>query len=259
MGLPPVVITRPAAGAHRWVQALEDAGFAACALPLMDIVPEPETDTLRLARAQPARWHALMFVSSNAVRHFFAGARWQSRFGAARAWSPGPGTTAALCKLGWPRTQIDAPASDAAQFDSEHLWAQVAPQVQPGTPVLIVRGGDATGQVAGRDWLARQLDQAGAQVEQLVCYRRVAPRLSRQEQMVLKQATTTASLWLFTSRQSIAHLRAILPAQDWADAYALATHPRIAQAARQAGFGRVELTQPRLPDLLASLHALAQQ
>ena len=55
-------------------------------------------------------------------------------------------------------------AADAAQFDSEALWAQVRAQVRAGARVLIVRGGDASGQPAGRDWLAREIAAAGGAV-----------------------------------------------------------------------------------------------
>jgi uroporphyrinogen-III synthase len=36
----------------------------------------------------------------------------------------------------------------------------------------------------------------------------------------------------------------------------VATHERIAQAARDAGFGRVGLASPRLADLVASIESL---
>lgn len=78
-----------------------------------------------------------------------------------------------------PPDRIDGPAPDAPQFDSEALWQQVAGQIRPGDRVLIVRGrsGGAhdTAQGSGRDWLARQIEAAGGQVDFVVAYQRGAP------------------------------------------------------------------------------------
>ncbi|MFS2055745.1 uroporphyrinogen-III synthase, partial [Variovorax sp. CT11-76] len=48
-----------------------------------------------------------------------------------------------------------------------------------------------------------------------------------------------------------------LPATDWRAARAIATHPRIAQAARGAGFGTVRESAPLLEALVASIESLA--
>lgn len=252
----PVIVTRPRDSARNWVRALREAGLQASALPLIEIVPEPMNAALRRAREQPEHWHALMFVSGNAVRCFFRDARWSPRFAGVRAWSPGPGTTRALRQAGWPEQAIDGPLAGAAQFDSEHLWAQVAPQVLPGTPVLIVRGGDAAGAVAGRSWLADEVAQAGGRLEQLVCYRRLAPRLSTQQRARAQAAATDGSIWLFCSSQAIANLVAALPQQDWSAAAALVTHPRIGRSARAAGFVQIRQSHPVLTDVARTLGSL---
>ncbi len=113
-----------------------------------------------------------MFVSANAVQGFFAAAGRRPWPAATRAWSPGPGTTQALVAAGVPAERVDAPPADAAQFDSEALWPVIAPQLQAGLRVLLVRGAGADGRPAGRDWLARQLQQAGARVDTVVAYAR---------------------------------------------------------------------------------------
>lgn len=252
----PVIVTRPGHGAVAWVRGLQDAGVQARALPLMEIAAEPMNAALRDARERLDRWRAVMFVSGNAVRCFFRDARWSQRLAGVRAWSPGPGTTRALIQVGWPAQAIDGPLDSAVQFDSEHLWAQVAPQVQHDTPVLIVRGGDAAGGVAGRAWLADEVVRAGGRLEQLVCYRRLAPRLSAPQRAQAQAAATDGSIWLFSSSQAIAHLVAALPQQPWSGAVALATHPRIARAAQEAGFGRVHQSHPVLADVIRALDAL---
>lgn len=256
---PRVLVTRPAHGAFEWVRQLGAAGIAAEALPLIEIASEPLAGALLQARQQLQTYDVAMFVSGNAVTGFF-----QSNRAAAlasqslaamdtRAWSPGPGTTEALQAAGWPLPRIDAPAADAGQFDSESLWAQVAPQVRPGLRVLIVRGGDAAGRVAGRDWLLRQLQAAGARVDQVVAYRRVAPELTPTQRARAVAAASDGSAWLFSSREAVDNLRQNLPDVDWRAARAWATHPRIAQAAQDAGFGHVQQTRPALADVVASI------
>lgn len=252
----PILVTRPRASAGTWVRGLRAAGLQAHALPLIEIVAEPMNDTLRSARERLVRWRAVMFVSGNAVRFFFRGMRWLPQLAGVRAWSPGPGTTQALIDAGWPTAAIDGPSAAAAQYDSEHLWAQVAPQVAHGTPVLIVRGGDAAGDVAGRNWLAEQVVQAGGQLDQLVCYRRLAPQLSAQERAQAQAAASDGSIWVFSSGQAIAHLLAVLPGQDWSGAAALVTHPRIGRSAQAAGFGRIHRSHPVLADVARTLEAL---
>ena len=279
MPAPRVLVTRPAAAAAAWVAQLARHGIAAEALPLIEITPEPLTGALAQARRQLASYAAVMFVSGNAVTSLLGSDHIYDKSGSdhnyfeqnsaaaptdqaqaaieTRAWSPGPGTTQALLAAGWPRARIDAPAADAAQFDSEALWAQVAPQVRAGLRVLIVRGGDAAGRLAGRDWLARRLQQAGAQVDQLLAYRRAAPLLAPAAQARALAAAGDGTLWLFSSSEAVTNLRQCLPAADWRGARALATHPRIAQAAREAGFGAVADTRPALADVVASIESLA--
>lgn len=278
MPAPRVLVTRPAEAAAAWVAQLAQHGIAAEALPLIQITLEPPTGPLAQARQHLGDYAAVMFVSGNAVSAllgsdpikklgsdhiYFEEKPALARAGQARealetrAWSPGPGTTQALVAAGWPPARIDEPAFDASQFDSESLWARVTPQVRAGTRVLIVRGGDAAGRLAGRDWLAQRLQQAGAQVDQLLAYRRAAPALTAAQRERATTAATDGTLWLFSSSEAIANLRQCLPVADWRGARALATHPRIAQAARDAGFGAVRDTRPALADVVASIESRA--
>lgn len=258
---PRLLVTRPADGAEAWVRQLAAHGVAAEALPLIEIALEPMSGALRAAREQLGTYAVAMFVSGNAVAGFLEsdgepGLPAPTAL-ATRAWSPGPGTTAALLQAGWPEARIDAPAADAAQFDSESLWARVAGQLRPGLRVLIVRGADAAGRIAGRDWLARQLAAAGTVVEQVAAYRRVPPRLDACQQALALAAAGDGSWWLFSSSESIENLRQALPQADWGTARALVTHPRIAETARRHGFGRVHETRPALADVAASIKSLA--
>jgi uroporphyrinogen-III synthase len=252
--MPRVLVTRPLAEAGPWVQQLRERGFDAVALPLIGIGPAPDPTPLLQAWRELASCRAVMFVSTNAVREFFArrpaGAAWPAQ---TRAWSPGAGTRRALAAQGVPDDQLDSPAEDSPRFDSEALWQRVAVHVRPGDCVLIVRGGEAgDSEGSGRDWLPDQLRRAGAQVRTVMAYVRAVPQFSATER---DEAIAGASsgVWLFSSSQAVANLKTLLPGQSWAQARAIATHPRIAQAARDAGFGVVCESRPALADVSATL------
>ncbi|QXL85512.1 uroporphyrinogen-III synthase [Comamonas sp. NLF-1-9] len=258
------IVTRAAPDAERWVAALQELGVAALALPLLAIRPLSAPALRQGLQAARERWRdyqALMFVSGNAVRHFFESNSAQTLAAHAQAaiktryWAPGPGTVRALRACGVPAALIDGPDEQALQFDSEALWQQVAPQIGPGARVLIVRGTSephcAQGQ--GRDWLAQRLAAAGAQVDRIASYERCAPPLDEGAQALVRAAARDGSLWLFSSSEALGHLPPLPAGQDWSGARALATHPRIAQAARRAGFGQVRDCRPALADVAASI------
>lgn len=242
---PRALITRPEPEASRWVQALASRGVPAHVLPLIAIQPVPDAAALIDTFARLGNYSALMFVSGNAARHFFMAFKrfapklLESGLLEMAAWSPGPGTSAVLRECGWPTALIVQPAADAPQFDSESLWQSVRENVRPGERVLIVRGGDAQGRSQGRDWLAEQLTEAGVTVEQVVAYCRTAPIFSAEQKALARQAAGDGTVWVFSSSEAISNLRKSAPGQNWQKARALTTHPRIAQAAREAGFGTV--------------------
>jgi uroporphyrinogen-III synthase len=246
-----VIVTRPAVEGGPWVAHLRAAGFDALGLPLIDIGPAPDAAALRAACEGAAAHDAVMFVSGNAVRGFF-GASPAATLGG-RAWAPGPGTAQALREAGVAAQRIDTPAE---RFDSEGLWALVHAQAQPGRRLLVVRGADANGQLAGRDWLTEQARDAGMAVAQVAAYRRACPAWGPQERATALAAAGPGAAWLFSSSEAAANLASLLPGQDWLQATALATHPRIADAVRAIGFGCVHGTGPERETVLASLQSL---
>lgn len=273
-----VIVTRVQPQAARWVQLLSSR-FDAVALPLLQTSALADPGALQALQTWAQRWHhyaAVMFVSSHAVDFFFAAnpALTQPESGCAvangvtRAWATGPGTRAALQAQGVPVQLLDSPPADGGQFDSEALWQQVHPQITPGARVLIVRGDSRTdddsppdtpapAQGVGRDWLAQQLLQAGASVDFAVAYQRGAPDWSAAQRALAQQAATDGSVWLFSSAEAVAHLGGLLPGQSWAHARAVATHARIAQAARSLGFAVVVESRPALADVAVSIESLA--
>lgn len=249
-----VVLTRPQAEAERWAARLRERGLEPLLLPLLEIGPAPDPQALRAACARAGACGAVMFVSANAVQAFFAA---DPAVQVARAWSPGPATRDALLAAGVPSERIDAPAPDAAQFDSESLWQQVQGQLAAADCLLLVRGGDGAGREQGRDWLLQQLAARGVQVETVLAYTRRPPAWTQAQQAAARRAAADGSTWIFSSSEAAAHLSTLLPGQDWSHARAVATHPRIAAAVRALGFGDVRAARPGLEDVLASIESNA--
>jgi uroporphyrinogen-III synthase len=114
-----------------------------------------------------------------------------------------------------------------------------------GDRVLIVRGTE------GSDWLAERFRAAGATVETLAVYRREDAPLDAARRHLLDGALAdpTGHAWLVASVSAVdALVRALHPgrrahraAAALSSATAIATHPRIAAHAHDAGFGRVLL------------------
>ena len=271
-----VIVTRVQPQAGQWVQLLQ-ATHQAVALPLIETSGLPDTTALVSAWQHRADYAALMFVSSHAVNYFYASKSVVAHVNKAhediktRAWMTGPGTHAALVAQGVSTTRMDCPPPEAGQYDSEALWQLVKEQVGPGTRVLIVRG-DTPGAVdatadeganpsanvgVGRGWLAQRLQAAGAQVDFVVAYRRGAPVWTPAQRTLARAGATDGSIWLLTSTESLVNLKTLLPGQAWSGAKAVATHARIAEAARQLGFGVVSESRPALSDVLASIESMA--
>jgi len=239
--LPRLILTRPRAQAQDWVQRMARLGVACDCVPLLDIAPLDPAPA-RQAWERLASQALLMFVSPNAVEHFFAarppGMSWPAHTLAATV---GPGSAQALLRQGVPPALLRQPPPDSPSLDSEHLWPVLSGEAWQGREVLMVRGD------GGREWLADRLREAGAQVGAVSVYRRQAPRLAPAEQAVLDRALAQpqAHVWLFSSAEAIDHLPALAgTTADWSRSRAIATHERIAQRARRLGLGHVVLTRP---------------
>ena len=274
-----VIVTRPASDARLWTAQLEHAGIAAEAIPLIDIAPlsgPADAQALNDAWRALDGYAACMFVSAHAVEQFFKEKRLFAQSGYAkmainnvandgvlqispdvRFMAPGPGTVAALRGVGVPASHIDSPAPDASQFDSEALWQVIGGQHWSGRNVLIVRGQSAGGDgaSAGRDWIVRQWQGAGASVDFVSVYQRCAPGWDETRLRRVRQAGGDGSVWLFSSSEAVANLVGLaeLQGMDWRHARAIATHPRIAQAVRAAGWGVVVESRPALADIRLAL------
>ncbi len=237
---PRLLVTRPRGQAQPWVERLRQAGVDAHALPLIEIAPLDDPAPVHAA------WQALgdaafvMFVSPNAVACFFAarpaGTAWPSGLDAG---CPGAGTAralqAALAAAGGAvpgqGMTLVAPAPGQPE-ESESLWAWLRGRNWAGRRVLIVRG------QAGRDWLAERWQASGARVDVVAAYAQRPPVLDPAERERLEQAVREPQAHVFSlaSAQAVEHLARLAPGADWSRATALVSHPRVAAAARSAGF-----------------------
>ena len=249
MTAPTLIVTRPRQQCAAWLARLQALGTSAVALPLIEIRPARDPAPVRAAWAALGAVDLAVFVSPNAVEQFFAqaaGAGWPA---ATLAACVGPGSAQALAAHGVPPALIVQPASDAASLDSEHLWTELAPRRDwAGARVLLLRGD------GGREWLAERLAEAGAAVEAVTVYHRSGPRFTPDEQEVLAavQAEPRRYVWLFSSAEAVGHLQGLALAGQ----RAIATHPRIADAARQAGFSPVVLARPAPEAVTQALQGL---
>lgn len=289
MGTVPVLVTRPARDALAWTRQLQQGGIQAEAFPLIEIAPllaPANVQALEQAWQSLAGYSACMFVSGHAVEHFFAKKQGEAHKprsfsaidtiaseppgqlsallpAALRFLAPGPGTVAALVAAGVPTDRIDAPASDAAQFDSEALWRVIGQRDWRGRLVLVLRGQGAEavpGSTAssGRDWLARQWEAAGARVDFLSVYQRRAPLLAEAQLRRAVDASADGSVWLFSSSEAVANLTGLpgLNGVDWRRARAVATHPRIAETVRALAWGVVVESRPALADVRTAIGSI---
>ncbi len=273
-----------------WLQALQAADFDVLTLPLIAIESQADSPAVWAEWSGLQRNSAVMFVSANAVRHWFAGSlaysqKWldamqQPVYQGPRCWVPGPGTASALLQLGVPLHLIDQPRADAAQFDSEALWQVVRPQLallqqrDVQTPassrVLVVRGQthgavdnanntnkpSETGQ--GRNWLAYQCKTMGMTVAHIAVYERVVPAYDGAVQRLLNQAAAAPhAIWLASSAQGWRNLEQLIALWGGGDVLhqqrVLATHPTIADSVRALGWNQVVACRSALHDVLRAL------
>jgi uroporphyrinogen-III synthase len=247
------LVTRPTAQAAEWVDRLRQRGIDAHALPLLAITPRINDPALTASWDELPRYALVMFVSPNAVKSFFAVKPVQAAWPAAlRAAATGPGSVEALIDAGVPRERCIAPTRPP--FDSSALWALLRDDDWKGKHVLVVRGN------GGRVEFTVALLGAGAHISFVQAYTRDLPQWSTTERATAAAARLAPArhVWLLTSAEAMGHLTTLLPGMDWAQALAVTTHPRIADAARQLGFGRVVESSPQVKDVVASIRYLAR-
>ncbi len=285
-----LLVTRPHPQAGAWVaqlQAVLDSQAAvmpqgdaarvrAVALPLLAILDAPDPAAVQAAWAQlvatdtspdtkpdttpqttaAQAFNGVMFVSPAAVDAWMAAKPPQASW-PVNTWVavPGPGTERAFRAHGVATRvrEVLGPKIDAAQFDSDALWAAIGHRPWTGQHILIVHGG------AGRELMAQRWRDAGANVQQVQAYQRGVPRFDADQQTTLQHAMSQPKqhLWLFSSGEAAGHLAALAPGAPWQVHTALCTHPAIAERATAIGFGTVQVCSPEVKALAQAARRLA--
>jgi uroporphyrinogen-III synthase len=244
-----IAVTRPAGQAASLASAIQEAGGRALVFPVIEIAPVEDEAELAAACAELERFDLAFFVSPNAVEHalayVLARRPWPAGLAVATV---GKGSEAALRQAGFGR--VIAPDSG---FDSEAVLA--LPEFQTtavaGRQVLIFRGD------GGRDLLGDSLVARGARVRYVTCYRRCIPAADPAPLLAAARAGRLDALVL-TSSEGVANLRAMVAPADWpalTTVPAVVPHPRIAEAARRAGFVTVLESGPGDAGVLAALRS----
>jgi uroporphyrinogen-III synthase len=250
----PLIVTRPGAAGERLAADLRAAGCDALWLPAFAFGAAPDAARARAALARLADYDLAVFVSPAAVAATAALL--------ARPWPPQTAIAAVgaatkrevLARIaGADAATIHAPAA-ADESGSEALWAHLQAGGCAFRRALILRAEH------GREWLAERLQAAGVQVRLLAVYTRriAAPEARALATLRAWMQAGRAPAVLVTSSEAVDALAAQLEADlaCWLRAgRALATHERIAQRLRAAGFADVRVVAA---DVAALVRACAQ-
>jgi uroporphyrinogen-III synthase len=249
-----VLITRPRGRGELLAGAIREAGGSVTEVPLLAVEPlDPQRDADTIARTSAQlrgldRYDAVIAISINAVEF---GLRWATEYRSQwpanlRWYGIGAATTEALEQWGAPVE----PA--AAGMNTEALLTLPSLQHIAGQRLLILRG------IGGRETLAQQLRERGAQVEYAECYRRSEPQLAATERARLTEPVDAICV---NSAETLANLWNNLPAEAQPRVCAQALivpSQRVAERAAILGFTQVIVaTNAGTPATLAALAMLA--
>ena len=244
------VVTRPRGDSEAMVAWLTAHGATAFNFPVMSIaaiVPAP--DAARLTRAR-----AIIFVSSNAVRHGLAWLRASGGLTPAQLiYAIGPTTAAALVDAGVAHVQ-----TAEAGADSEAMLALATLQDIAGHQILIIKGDSVGG---GRHTLRESLQQRGAHVDELICYVRAKVMLPPVDihTLVTKLAEPVPVVFFALSVETLDSLVANLgQVIGWQSALFLVPHARVAAAAQAHGVRHIAVVPVPLTAAIEPLEKIMQ-
>ena len=227
-----IVVTRPADQAAVTARLLRDAGARVIEFPVLGIFPLdaiPSKNSLASA-------YAVIFVSANAVEH---GVPVLKRGGELAAgcyiMAIGQATARALAAAGFEKV-----VTPDASSDSEGLLALPLLQEMKGKTVILVRGKSESG---GRRLIEEVLGARDARVDVLECYERRTMRPEESVTDALRSEMKPGQGWV-TMALSVETIDGFVDAMHAAGKALtsmplLVPHARVAQAARERGFGNV--------------------
>ena len=244
-----IVVTRPAEQAAGLIRALRDAGANPIEYPLLRIEPVDANAVVESAKPALSGAGIAVFVSPNAVRHGLlplrAAGLWPSGI---EVYAVGQGTVRALAAAG-----LGDVRSPSEGFDSEALLAlpELAPACLAGRTAVLFKG------EGGRPLLAESMAARGALVHPINCYRRLPPDAPPEALFDLADQGALDAI-IVTSSEALAHLDGVFGVQHHdvlRDTLLVATHHRIAGAARNIGCRRLLVTDPGDDAVLVALRS----
>ncbi len=157
-----VLVTRPRHQAQSLRHMLREQGAAVVLQPVIEIEPPEDLEALDTELERLDRYDWIVFSSANGVSavldRLWGEGRDARAIGTARIAAIGPGTERMLQRYALRADLVPS------EFRAEALADELAPEVA-GKRVLLIRAS------RGREVLAEQLREAGADVEQVVAYR----------------------------------------------------------------------------------------
>lgn len=236
-----VVVTRPAGTGSPLARKVRRLGGEALLLPGLSL--HAATGAEVAASLQQALGDDLLVFTSPAAVRFAA--RLAPLATRAQVLAVGRGTARALGRHG---LQALVPAGSQ---DSEGLLAHPALADLGGRRVALI------GAPGGRGVLRAGFVARGAQLREVHVYRRGAPRWQRRQLAAVMQLPAEARV-LLSSAEALDNLRQGLPAEVFNHlrrAVAVASSDRLAEAAREAGFRRIEVADSALSENLLAAAA----
>ncbi|KAK79477.1 uroporphyrinogen-III synthase [Bordetella holmesii CDC-H643-BH] len=252
------ILTRPAGRNEALAARLRNAGWDVRLWPalLLDTLPAPAA-----GHPRPEDFDLVIFVSGNAARIYLgqvypAHGDWPA---ATMAATVGPSSARSLLSSGLfgANTTVLYPDKAAPTHDSEALWRVIRARAVMPRKVLLLRG------TRGRDWLADQLRQAGAEVTVHAIYRRLPAQwdAAQLESVRLWAAQGRQVTWLMTSAEGIDAIGAQLTRAGlqtwWPQCRYVITHPVLRRCLPLAGEGAAAMVKECMPADEAIFEAFA--
>lgn len=245
-----VLVTRPQGQELALCRGLREAGYEPHHQPLLELEPLAELDTVQRGLLLDLdRFEHIIFISGNAVRHGMARIEdyWPQWPVGIHCYGVGAATAGKLADYGIPALSPDG------EMTSESLLALPSLREVAGQRVLIVKG------EGGRDTLRQKLSRRGAEVAELVCYRRRCPQLPAGE-LAARIRRWSIELILLSSGEGLTNLLRLLSPEETLNVSALGLlvpSRRVAEQAEAAGFSHL-ITAENASDA-AVLRALTEQ
>lgn len=250
-----VIVTRPAGAGERLVRRLQQESCRALWWPAFEIGPAPDPTAVRARLAQLGDYDLAIFVSPNAVHAACAvlGSKWPA---GTLVGAVGSATRLAVASaLAVAPDSVIAPADDDG--GSEAFWSAWVASGRRARRVLLLRAEE------GREWIGERFAEAGSTVDQVAVYSRrsyrPAPAAAGELRGCIVSGVTPVTI--FSSSEAVAALDEQMQAIEGGSAFlrsgiALATHARVAERLRAAGYPRVLETAVADDAVIATLESL---